>query len=298
MNLSQIGEIIGRTEFATSVFNRDAASMVALALEMSQRADNALADVALEMSQRADNLLKLVHIPSVVELLAPSFKQFESVFEQLNSRIAEEREAFRAAGWPLCPSMPQSLIHNVVGKYQTGQTRYASAAVLGYYRRMNCAHLKVAIDEWRSNPLFNTRITIIDDAFWAHKQGKFTLSIPTLIPQIEGIMSDYVVRNHLAARIGKITEVYKAALNDAQYDLFVTRAVAETLRYQLANNFYNSTEFEDELKRAPSVRRISRHTVLHGINPSYAKESVSLRSFLLLDALSVLNDALDLEDTP
>ncbi len=281
MNLSQIGEIIGRTEFATSVFNRDAASMVALALEMSQRADNALADVALQMSQ--------------------NFKQLDPIFERLNSQIAEDQEAadaFRAAGWPLCPSMPQSLIHNVVGKYQTGQTRYASAAVLGYYRRMNCAHLKVAIDEWRSNPLFNTRITIIEDAFWAHKQGKFTLSIPTLIPQIEGIMSDYVVRNHLAARIGKITEVYKAALNDAQYDLFVTRAVAETLRYQLANNFYNSTEFEDELKRAPSVRRISRHTVLHGINPSYAKESISLRSFLLLDALSVLNDAVDSEDTP
>ena len=192
MNLSEIGQIIRRTELATSVFNRDAASMAALALEVLQRADNAAAALALEVSQRADNALKLAQIPSVLEHFAADFKR---IFERLNSRIVEEHEAadaFRAAGWPLCPSMPKSLFRNVVGKYQTGQIRYASAAVLGYYRRRNCAHLKVAID-WRSNPLFNTRITIIEDAFWAHQQGKFTLSIPTLIPQIEGIMSEYVV---------------------------------------------------------------------------------------------------------
>ncbi len=45
-------------------------------------------------------------------------------------------------------------------------------------------------EKLKQEPLCATRIVIIEDAFWAHLQNKYTLSIPALLPQIEGIIWD------------------------------------------------------------------------------------------------------------
>jgi hypothetical protein len=109
-----------------------------------------------------------------------------------------------------------------------------------------------------------------------------------LIAQVEGIMNDYVVANGLPVRLGKIKEVYEAVLGDSMDYDFSTWAIVETLLYQLRTNTYLPTPFEDELARPVRRRRSTRHTILHGIMPGYNRESHSLRAFLLLDALSAL----------
>lgn len=202
-------------------------------------------------------------------------------------------EAFREAGWPIAPSMPKQLRDRVVELHQQGKTRYASQPILGYYRRGNHHNLKKTVESWREHPLFAPRMHIIQGALEAHCNGNYALSIPALLPLVEGILNDYVSTNNLSARFGKIKQVYEAVIGDpGEYGLS-TWAIANTLLYQLQSNTYEYTPFESELAKSIRNRKTTRHTVLHGIAVNYDKPSNSLRVFLILDALAALKDVRD-----
>ncbi len=228
---------------------------------------------------------------SFVEELRRTFDLLE-IFRPLLEAIEEERsaaEAFRVAGWPIAPSMPGSLIRRVVALHKEGKAGYASQTIMGYYRRNDHKHLVEMVEEWRNRPHFGQeRMDIIVDALWAHCQGRYTLSVPALVLQIEGIMSEYVIANGLPARLGKPRQVYEAVVGDPLEYGFSVWAIAETLLYQLRENIYHYIPFEEELSRPVHRRHTNRHTISHGITPGYNQENHSLRAFLLLDALAIL----------
>ncbi|MBC7258480.1 MAG: hypothetical protein H5T65_04475 [Chloroflexi bacterium] len=199
-------------------------------------------------------------------------------------------EAFNAAGWPIAPSMPIALRDQVARLHRNGKTRYVSRTIIAYYHRSKYEKLTEAVESWEDHPLFASRMHILRDALAAHRQRKYTLSVPTLLPQIEGVLNDYVTANQLVARIGKIEEVYRAAVGDPDaYDL-ARWAIATTVLYQLQTSTYVFTDFKRELKKSACRRQVTRHTVLHGIAVRYDRPVHSLKAFLLLDALSALQE--------
>ena len=212
------------------------------------------------------------------------------IFDRLRevAQVKESIDAFTAAGWPIAPSMSPQLVARVVTLYREKRVRYASRVIISFYHRRNFERLNQMVENWAANPLFAPRMHILKDALEAHRQGKYTLSVPALFPQIEGILNDYVVTNGLVAKLGKIREVYNSAIGDPNdYDLIRWTIVA-TLLYQLQNNVYAFTDFEQELRRSINRRQVTRHTVLHGIALKYDRPIYSLKSFVLLDALSAL----------
>jgi len=217
------------------------------------------------------------------------FKRFKELYEN----DQETAEAFSTSSWTIAPSMPKVLKNKVLRFYNEGKSRYVSNVIMGYYFKSEYANLKEAIEVWREHPLFKRRMQIVDDALEAHINGKYTLSIPALLPLVEGILNDYVKQHNLSVRCGKIKEVYEAVLGDPDNYSIVTWSVVETLLQQLRNNTYVYTNFEVELKKSDRQRVFSRHTVLHGIKTNYYSPSNSLRVFLLLDAISALHDDLD-----
>ena len=212
-------------------------------------------------------------------------------FSALFAPITETKEvvdAFKAANWPIAPSMPEKLKSRIVYFYNTGKIRYASNAIIGYYRRNEFINLSDAVNKWATNPLFATKMHIFLPALRAHKQGDYVLSVPTLLPQVEGILNEYVIKKKLPAKAGKIGKVYEAVLQNVSADRLATWAIVQTLLYMFQNNIYVFTKFEDELQKATSSRKLSRHTVLHGVSPNYNRPGYSLKIFMLLDALSIL----------
>lgn len=215
------------------------------------------------------------------------------IFREVLSRIqfnADAAEAFRAAGWPIAPSMSQDLIEHVVEMYREEKTRYISRAIMGYYQRNDSENLHSTVDSWSGNPLFDSRMHIINDALDAHCSGRFTLSVPALLPLVEGVLNDYVIINSLPARFGRIGQVYNAVIGDPDdYSLSVW-AIANTLLFQLNSSTYAFTDFGAELSKSINNRKTTRHTVLHGITSNYDRPIHSLRLFVLLDALSALQE--------
>ena len=223
----------------------------------------------------------------------------DDIFKDLLEVIQDSEdteEAFKAAKWAFSPSMSSELKQRVIDLYKQGRTRYVSSVILGYYRRNNYAKLKDTVDNWHDHPLFAPRMHIINDALKAHCNKLYTLSVPTLLPQIEGILNDYVTTNNLSAKPGKIKKVYETVIGDLEGDGgledygILDWAIASTLLYQLQTITYTFTNFERELQRSSQGRQVSRHTVLHGIATNYHKPIHSLKIFILLDAISMLRD--------
>ena len=112
--------------------------------------------------------------------------------------------------------------------------------------------------------------------------------MPAIMPQIEGILNEYVRVNNLSVRFGKINEVYSAVIGDPDGYTLSNWAIAITLLNQLQTNTYVYTDFGAELRKSARSRKTTRHTVLHGITINYDKPIHSLKAFVLLDALSAL----------
>jgi hypothetical protein len=217
------------------------------------------------------------------------------IFENLEARIIRHQEdaakAFKAAGWSVAPSMSEVLIEKVVSYYHQNKSQYVSQVILGNYHGKNFDNLKNTVKSWESNALFSSRMHILQPALRAHCAGDYALSVPVLYSQIEGILNEYVKDNELDVKLGRIQKVYKAAIGDVDEYPIPLWSLADTLLYQLENNIFSYEDFEKEFNKTSHNRKITRHTVLHGVSVNYDKPSISLKAFILLDALSALQYA-------
>ena len=215
--------------------------------------------------------------------------RLSGVFRDLEKQL-ETHRAFSEAGWPIAPSMPDELIQRVVAMHKQGKTKYISRTIIGYYQRNKNQHLKEAVEAWGNNILFEPRMKILNDALQAHCQGLYTLSYPTVVPQIEGILRSFVFIHGLVdnTKRSSIRKVYEAATDEYEPSNWL---IVGTLLCQLENNiYYSDPEFEDELKKTIKTRCVTRDTVTHGIALNYDKLIHSLQTFLLLDAVSALRE--------
>lgn len=213
------------------------------------------------------------------------------IFDELAKLLEYHKgstEAFKSAGWTIAPSMNRKLKEKVLLLHQQNKTRYVSQIILGYYHKNDFEKLRNTVATWETNPLFSSRMHIFKTALEAHCNGNYTLSVPALLPQIEGILNEYVKVNNLTAKLGKIEKVYNAVIGDLDEYPLSSWAIANTLLYQLQTNTFTFTDFEAEFKKSSNSRKTTRHTVLHGIATNYDKPVHSLKAFVLLDALSSL----------
>lgn len=249
-----------------------------------------------QLTQSLDKTVKTTALTIAAFDISRQLLPLKGIFERYR-KLAEENEnaaeAFSSANWIFTPSIPEDLKNRVISLHQEDKARFISSLIVGYFHRENHKNLKLVVNSWASHPLFQPRMHIIIDALDAHMNKKYTLSIPALLPLIEGILNDYVVKHKLTAKCGKITNVYQAVIGDTDGYTFTTWAIAETLIYHLQNNTYAYSDFATELSKSSKTRKVTRHTVLHGITTNYHSPSNSLRIFLLLDAISALHDEIN-----
>lgn len=144
--------------------------------------------------------------------------------------------------------------------------------------------IKDMIDIWKKDPIFLERANIIKDAFFAHENGMYNLSIPILLAQCEGIASKITGIN---ARKGHI-----AILKIIKEPTFFIRNASRTALISFIEEFlYKGINFDDYHNQL-AIRNIdpndflNRHSIIHGVNIDFASEVNSLRMFMLLDSIS------------
>jgi hypothetical protein len=142
------------------------------------------------------------------------------------------------------------------------------------------ARLSERIGAWFNLAYLSDRRQIILDSLEAHKAGKWTLSVPTLLPLIDGIMRRFrksYLRPSKNPRRLVSAERFSGYYRRKQPKLFGT-----SFAKFLNDHMFATFDFNSEL----SPSSINRHAILHGEIFDYATEANSLKVILLLDTIS------------
>ncbi|WP_420623280.1 hypothetical protein [Candidatus Poriferisodalis sp.] len=129
---------------------------------------------------------------------------------------------------------------------------------------------------------FPSRSPILREAFEAHRQAKFNLSVPVLIAQADGIWHDRCKKS-------VFTHKRKSAVDEM---LIRPRAhTAAPLAQALRGDDWPLTLNEGKRQRIPDFSQLNRHQVLHGETTDYGTELNSLKAISFIRFCSfVLSD--------
>lgn len=111
------------------------------------------------------------------------------------------------------------------------------------------------------------RSHLICDAFWAHREKKYSLSVLSLLSQANGLWIDELS-----------TDVFKKSERKQTHEKYSVQD-HRTVRAQLLSPLGDpQTIWLTESERDDSFRDLNRHLVLHGIDTKYDTEEFSLKA--------------------
>jgi len=172
--------------------------------------------------------------------------------------------------WPPPGNLPAILLDKISNGYEKGiiSAQDVDKIFLNFY---NKEKLEKLVGLWSEQDFIHHRIKIISEAVNAHIEGKYELSIPTLLPQLEGIIAD--IYQHTGRMTFKnITDYVETIFErDSRFD-------------RVSKTFFQSIILEEFEWQGP-VPFFSRNAILHGADINYATPANSLRLILMLDLL-------------
>lgn len=196
--------------------------------------------------------------------------------------IRAQLDTLFAKGWCLDPEMPVVSGRQLVEAFRRGEEQEAQLWLVRYFTRR--------LDSIESNLVERhpTRAGVIADAFAAHREGRYSLSIPALLAQADGVIHDRHERQLYSKNSGANLKKLLDELPDDDM-----RAIALAAFYM----DIPLTRKTDHLP--PDFDGLNRHAVLHGTDPSYGTEINSLRAVSILNLASYLatEDAEEAEET-
>ena len=140
--------------------------------------------------------------------------------------------------------------------------------------------------DWFDNQVFTQRKKIIQEALAGHKQELYTLTISALLPQIEGIVTDWIIIKNPGEEIPwrqesktkKFQDLAIEGMTSVTYNIIVNSTINFILNGPVLETF--KTWIEKTNDAFPN-----RHVVEHGKYTDSFTKANSIKLFLLLDAL-------------
>ena len=111
------------------------------------------------------------------------------------------------------------------------------------------------------------RSRLICDAFWAHREEKYSLSVLALLSQANGLWIDELS-----------TDVFKKSERKKTHDRYSVQDLSTVMAQFLSPLGDPQTIWLTESERGDSFRDLNRHLVLHGIDTKYDTEEYSLKA--------------------
>lgn len=144
---------------------------------------------------------------------------------------------------------------------------------------------------WGVVPELAARSPLVQQAVQAHKRGEYILAIHTIVPQIEGIVSDWIIRSSPEGTVNfrqqsKTKHFRDAVLDNDSFAFSYRRAVESAMSFILDGPVLET--FKNWMD-SPNSAFPNRNVVGHGrFDPSLFTEENSIKAFLLLDTLAFI----------
>lgn len=199
---------------------------------------------------------------------------FDDIARQLRGLPDEVRGQLAVLmdqGWCLDPEMPHTWGQDLAAAFQEGEGEEAQQWLIDYF--------KERVDEIEQTLVERhpARSAIIADAFQAHREGRYRLSIPVLLAQADGVIHDRHQRQLFSKkRNANLMEVLSELPDDDMRAIFMAA-------------FYVDIPLTRSTRLLPDgFDGLNRHAVLHGTDPNYGTEVNSLRAVSILNLASHL----------
>ena len=211
--------------------------------------------------------------------------------EELPERERQALQRLGKAGWFVDPGMPAILPEELERLFDKYPDEMAES-ICDFYRKELDAIEKRLVDS------YPRRARLLRQAFEAHREGKYGLSIPVFLAQADGIFRDQAPDNQNLFIGNQRSEAYKhhASQISSNFKLALLYPISILLPLWMNRNERSETE---EFRVC-----LNRHQVLHGESTDYDTEQNSLQAISLLSYLhwifsSVINgpNGNDIEST-
>lgn len=186
--------------------------------------------------------------------------------EPLDTKTRQENlEKLAELGWYLDPGMTLFAPTQLVRALSEGHEQEVLDAVRNYYAQ----RLDVIEETVRAS--FPHRDEILRDAFDAHRDGKYSLSVPVLLTQVDGMWHDRVSKSLFMRR--ERSEAVDDLDQENQHRFFepLIGVFNESIPLWMSVN-----------ERSATFTELNRHQVLHGEVVDYGTEENSLKAISFL----------------
>ena len=193
--------------------------------------------------------------------------------EQYIKKLKVAIVALAHQGWYLSMEMPPRFYFEYADLLSKNKEKLDNEIMLFYSDNSN----KIKNDLCEKYP---HRSDIIIDAFQAHDEGKYNLSIPVMMSQSDGICCEITNKELYSAPNGvPKTKEYVKMLDEPYFSL----ALLCPFCYKFPMTFNPS-----ERKKEKDKDFLNRHVIIHGENYNYGSEINSLKTISMLDYVATI----------
>jgi len=226
------------------------------------------------------------HVQAMISSAAENYNNWHKTLTEHLDQIFEKhniKEVFRKVdedtawllsfGWPPLMHAPVNsasrLRHYCNGMDLTKTQKEINESILGFYTpdRIRNEILKC----WETKPFLSNRIHILRSSIEAHINSNYILSVPALLPQLEGIIAENF--KHKGIMRGDVYRKYLKQIMPEERTGF-NRLFSKLIFEYILNNF----EYGQ-----PIVFDLNRHAILHGADVNYSNPTTSLKAILVID---------------
>jgi hypothetical protein len=233
-------------------------------------------------------------------IIKESTRGIKEAIDRFNPILAKASEVMARHGWWLVRQLPLSFYSDVANHDEEVTREAITNYILDYFSHHQWEPLAKVANGWNLGG-FNSRREHFQDALEVHKQGRYTMTVPGLVIQVEGIVREFIqdTDNFTHNSFGPVRRLFQdkfETLNTIPKGHKVTHE-----EVQLMENYYNLAvlerlyhRYQPEEHEAPET--VNRHAIGHGLWIGYNSAQASTYLFLLLDMLHAMLEQLAIDE--
>lgn len=233
---------------------------------------------------------KIFEFTSLREEVMRSFKPFILTLQSINiERLAIKEELRKRAeilgqfGWWYISDISEEVIDKIMEESEYLSDNDVNEIICNLFRDNNFNNLDKMLDTWGEISFLKKKYVLLEEAIYAHKNGKYTSSIQSLITNGEGIIRDFVRETCGFTRRGwgPVYDKFKNMVKEL-----------EEFLYGYLMNFIDYLYMNFDPEYPEQTNDFNRHKIMHGESINHGTEVNSLKTILYINEIYHIINAL------
>ena len=234
------------------------------------------------------------HVKQFREAIMPLMDEFNKTIKSLPKDLVKVQMYLADRGWYVSPELTTDILGKLADMIDNQKHEEIESSIQEF------AKSRVYKTKQKIKSHWPIRKKILDDAFNAHEQRIYTLSIPVMLAQADGICFEILnallfSKEERLPKTGRTLDQFLKNVKVSNNEFQISSGYNPFLKYlRSVSSVMEYVNFKDEkYQNIQNYIKLNRHSILHGIDINYYTEANSLRAILILDYLVWLKEILE-----